>query len=404
MAKTFLAWLGLVALIAVAGASAAGLLLVKDRLRIVFQDAGTPDAQAQQVAQLRDELGQVQRDVQALASALGQGLRQLAEDDAADTAHRHAELLQSLERARESVHSVAAEVTASHGMQQSLSAALERLEGAVRSLPRPVETLLPTASSVQPGGQAPSSTSSASQGSSADAEPAAEQTGATRDPEATASASPPETAAALEAPKASVPAAPRRRSAFAFSLPSQRFAFDLKQRFELLPNLSRVGFDAKSTLHDFSGVTSKLHGAVELNLADPTGPCAGEIRVDARALDTGLAGRNDAMREHLGASEWPEIVFTFQTMTADEVDVAAQRVRGKVRGQMTIRGKTRDLEMPVELSVDGSKRVHAKGEAALKLSDYDVPVPSQLGMIKMQDEVTVWIALQARALGKETPR
>ncbi len=28
--------------------------------------------------------------------------------------------------------------------------------------------------------------------------------------------------------------------------------------------------------------------------------------------------------------------------------------------------------------------------------DYEVPVPSQLGLINMQDEVVVWIALRAR--------
>jgi polyisoprenoid-binding protein YceI len=91
-------------------------------------------------------------------------------------------------------------------------------------------------------------------------------------------------------------------------------------------------------------------------------------------------------------------------MTADAVDAEGLRVQGKVRGTLAIRGKTRDVEMPVELSVDANKRVHAKGEVPLKLSDYEVPVPSQLGMIKMQDEVKVWIALQARALGKETQR
>jgi hypothetical protein len=49
--------------------------------------------------------------------------------------------------------------------------------------------------------------------------------------------------------------------------------------------------------------------------------------------------------------------------------------------------------------VDDSKRVIVEGEMPLKLSDYGVPVPSQLGLINMQDEVKIWVALQARALG-----
>ena len=63
-----------------------------------------------------------------------------------------------------------------------------------------------------------------------------------------------------------------------------------------------------------------------------------------------------------------------------------------------------EVAMPVQLSVDDSKRVLAKGEMTLALTDYGVPVPSQLGVISMQDEVKVWIALQARAMGAEHAR
>jgi polyisoprenoid-binding protein YceI len=64
---------------------------------------------------------------------------------------------------------------------------------------------------------------------------------------------------------------------------------------------------------------------------------------------------------------------------------------------MTIRGQSRPFAMPVAVEVDAQKRVVVTGQAPLKLSDYGVPVPSQLGLINMQDEVVVWIALRARA-------
>ena len=63
---------------------------------------------------------------------------------------------------------------------------------------------------------------------------------------------------------------------------------------------------------------------------------------------------------------------------------------------MTIRGQTRELTMPVAIEVDPQKRVVVTGQAPLELSDYGVPVPSQLGIINMQDEVVVWVALRAR--------
>ena len=52
--------------------------------------------------------------------------------------------------------------------------------------------------------------------------------------------------------------------------------------------------------------------------------------------------------------------------------------------------------------VDEARRVVVEGEAPLRLTDYGVPVPSKLGLIGMEDEVKIWIALRARATGEVT--
>ena len=78
------------------------------------------------------------------------------------------------------------------------------------------------------------------------------------------------------------------------------------------------------------------------------------------------------------------------------IDVAKQTAAGELLGTMTIRGQTRSVRMPLQIEVDPQKRVVVRGQMPLKLSDYGVPVPSQLGVINMQDEVTVWVALRAR--------
>jgi hypothetical protein len=56
----------------------------------------------------------------------------------------------------------------------------------------------------------------------------------------------------------------------------------------------------------------------------------------------------------------------------------------------------RALAMPVRASVDASRRLLLEGQVALSLRDYGVPVPSKLGVISMEPEVVVWIALRAR--------
>jgi polyisoprenoid-binding protein YceI len=170
------------------------------------------------------------------------------------------------------------------------------------------------------------------------------------------------------------------------------------QTFEVVGELSRVGFDAKSTLHDFTGVTSQVAGTFRANLASPSGAWTGEVACAAATLVSGVDGRDDAMRDHLDTAHHAQIRFAIAGFTpaADGIDTKAQTFRGEVRGTMTIRGKSREVAMPITARVDESKRLVVEGQMPLKLSDYGVPVPNKLGLVKVEDEVKVWIALRAR--------
>ena len=83
----------------------------------------------------------------------------------------------------------------------------------------------------------------------------------------------------------------------------------------------------------------------------------------------------------------------------DKVDVAAQKVTGKARGNLTLRGKSREVTMPVTVTVDASKRVGIEGELTILLTDFGIEPPSQLGMISVEDKLKLWISLRARTLG-----
>jgi len=204
-------------------------------------------------------------------------------------------------------------------------------------------------------------------------------------------------------PPAPAPAAPTPRPGgfLSFSIPTVTFQFDREQTYELVPDLCRVGFDAKSTLHDFTGVTSQVAGRFTADFDDPDGNWRGEVTCDAKSLVTGVDGRDENMREHLDTINHPQIRFELQRFVPAEggIDTARQTARGEIRGQMHIRGVQRELRMPVAVEVDASRRVVVTGQVPLRLSDFQVPVPSQLGVINMQDEVQVWIALRARLVG-----
>ncbi|MBL8863674.1 MAG: YceI family protein [Planctomycetes bacterium] len=203
----------------------------------------------------------------------------------------------------------------------------------------------------------------------------------------------------LEAgPEAPAPK-PATKGFLSFKIPSQAFAFDRRQRYSVLPNLSRVGFDARSTLHDFSGVTTSVEGDFTANLARPAEGCGGFVRAKSASLDTGLEARDESMRELLEPAKHPDLRFDWESFEASSVDAAAQKVAGVARGRLTVHGVTKPIAMTVAATVDASKRLAIEGQTKIRLSDYGVKPPSKLGLISVEDEATLWIALRARTLG-----
>jgi len=270
--------------------------------------------------------------------------------------------------------------------EAQVSAALEHLEALVVASriesPSPLAGAIPAAS--------PDEALSLSEPEVAVSAPARSTSAAADEPAAEIEPAPEPEAAPEAAP-------PAKRSFLAFSLPSTEFEFSGEQRFEVLASLSRVGFDAKSTLHDFSGASDQVSGWLTVDLADPEASIDGSIRVASRTLDTGLEGRDEAMWEHLDTAHHDTIEFVPTGFESATVDVAAQRVEGVVLGRMTIRGVTRDVRVPIKVGVDSGRRLELEGETALSLPDYEIPVPNQLGVISVEEEVKVWLRLRLRA-------
>ncbi|HEU4419573.1 MAG TPA: YceI family protein [Planctomycetota bacterium] len=355
MHSKLMQWLGVLLVLGLVGTSAGGLLVLKDRVRIIVQ--------ADQVAPGPDPAALLRDDVQVLAREFGELQQSLAGN--------FERLGTALEQRAEARH---ADVAA---LRQELAALRQQLDGQVResrALSARLQELPQVAAPQLEPRVAPLALP------------------AHPEPDTTQPAAPP----AVTEP---VAVAEKKGTGFlSFTLPSTQFHFDRAQDYVLVPDLCRVGFDAKSTLHDFSGVTSKLTGRFTADFDDPQGAWRGEVTVEARTLVTGVEGRDAAMYEHLDAKANAQIRFVVERFAPapNGVDVGKQTARGDIVGRMTIRGQTRELTMPVAIEVDAQKRVVVTGQAPLKLSDYGVPVPSQLGIINMQDEVVVWVALRAR--------
>jgi polyisoprenoid-binding protein YceI len=367
MVRTLLQWLGVVFVLGLLAAATATLLVVKDRVRVVVQ-MDEPETGADPVALLRDDVAALQRDLGELRGSLAAQFERLGAALDERAAARHGDVQQ--------VASTVAQVArAQDACRSELARLVARFEAVERSLAHVAElaAAAPRVALVP--------------------EPAVAPAAAPAEPAAAPVLEPP-----APPPLPDVPAPAAKPPAFlSFSVAPVKFQFDQEQDYALVPELCRVGFDAKSTLHDFSGVTSKVKGRFTADLDDPRGAFRGEVECEAKGLSTGLAGRDTNMAEHLDAAHHPAIRFVIGSFEPAAVDVGKQTAEGTIVGQMTIRGTAREVRMPIRISVDPSRRIVVEGHAPLKLSDYKVPVPSQLGgTITMQDEVDVWIALRAR--------
>lgn len=365
MKRTF-SFLGVGACLAWTGLGLVAWANVARRVTIQFEDEARAVAPPSELFALADELGALHEDVRALARSLEHNLQALSDGLLASQDEQAAGLELRLAALRDEA-----------GPRTPSSLPTDELAGLVREL-----TALRAAL--------------ADAGASSAAQPVL-----TPEPSTLAATSAPEPATTLtvpaEEPTVAVPAPRARKSFLAFDLPSDDLRFDERRAWSILPALSRVGFDAKTTLHDFTATTSMLEGELEADLSRPADAPRARIRARAASLASGNADRDEEMRERLAVEEHPELDFELSRFVPSEIDLAAQRAAGIAHGRMTIRGVTQQVEMPVRVSIDDARRLCVEGEMTLDLEDFGVPVPNKLGLISMEREVRVWISLRLRA-------
>jgi len=372
MLGRLLRWIGVLAVLALVAGSVVALVVVSRRIQINVQDevdgaTRGPDP----VELLRADVTQLSADLGALSDGVGgqlQALHDALEEGARARADAQAAELAAL---RKQVQELQGRID--RGLAED-AAARARMEQSLAGLGARLDALAAAGSSPAPAVEAP--------------------------PPVALAAEPEEAPALQPEPEAAPPSAqPASKSFLTFKLPSRTFAFDGLQRWSILPALSRVGFDAKSTLHDFSASSQKVGGELVANLAHPEKGCKGKVTVDAATLDSGEAGRDEEMRSCLDVAKHPELSFEWTSFRTDSSDATTMKTAGTVLGKLTIHGTTREIAMPVRLSVDASKRAVVEGELEIQMSDFGVEPPRKLGLISVEDTVKIWIALRARSLG-----
>lgn len=387
MAAKMLSTIGALALVALGATGLAALAVVKQRVQVTVEPPIDERERGPDALELvRADVATLRDDLAAFSGAMGPQLEQLRDSLDQSGAERSATSRAQIEALRGELRTIAARLGE---LEQRSELDAQRVAAALESVAE--RRALETAAA------APSAESAVDVRPEAAVEPSPESV--EKSAEVVAALEPAAEPEIEPEPEPAANAPAKGRSFLSFTLPSQSFRFEGRQRLSIVPSLSRVGFDAKSTLHDFSGVTQRVSGELIVDLSAPTVGCEGTVRVEAQSLDTGMAERDEGMRKQLDVARHPELVFEWKSFRDAKVDVARHSLTGTAVGFLSIKGARREAAMPVRVSVDASKRVTIEGELAVKMSDFGVSPPSQLGVIRVEDSVRVWIALRARTLG-----
>lgn len=158
---------------------------------------------------------------------------------------------------------------------------------------------------------------------------------------------------------------------------------------KIQPGESRIWFDATaSLLGAFRGTSDQVRGWVKVaNLTDPKGAEA-YAEIEAASLKTGIGRRDRDMRRYLEAEKHPKITFLLKEVEEHARQGAVFRLT--LHGDLTIRGVTRPISIPLEAS-PSEGRLQVEGKVDLRMSDFGVKKPRFpfLPLITVNDEVTV---------------
>ena len=165
--------------------------------------------------------------------------------------------------------------------------------------------------------------------------------------------------------------------------------------FEIVPGESSATFAVPDNRGGFSGRTTRVTGSIAI--APPKEGAEYSARIDAAidtaSLTTGNETRDASMRsEYLRTGEFPRV--TFHGTAEARPGLGIRPFPAAVRGQLTIRGVTRDVEFPAT-AVALAEEYRADGTATVRMADFGIPYPRAFIFVA-RDPVAVTLHIRAR--------
>ena len=141
-------------------------------------------------------------------------------------------------------------------------------------------------------------------------------------------------------------------------------------------------FEYRVIIVNVQGQTSRVRAALDFN-PDDLRTVSGSVSVNLVSLETGNSLRNSHMRGALGADTYSDTVFKLQKLENLNQLPEGQPVSGSVTGQFSLKGVTRTLTAPVELSRQGNQ-VTVATQFTFNPHDFGVNYPGGASSIALK--------------------
>jgi len=156
-----------------------------------------------------------------------------------------------------------------------------------------------------------------------------------------------------------------------------------------------VVFNVEDSVDPFDGKTANATGTIT---ADPAAPSQAQVDVsiDLASLDTGVALRNQHMREkYLQTAKFPAVTFKSVSVSAPASIAPNQPADITVTGDFTLHGVTKRMTIPVKVTLLADGRIHAISRFSVKLPDFGIVVPHNV-FVTVDDAVGIRLDLFAK--------
>ncbi|PHN07323.1 YceI family protein [Flavilitoribacter nigricans] len=158
-----------------------------------------------------------------------------------------------------------------------------------------------------------------------------------------------------------------------------------------------------SSLHDWTSKTDKLTASGDLTVENGTLVDIPSLKVNIPVTSiTSEKGRimDNKTYKALMSDDHPYITFKLEDLQS--IDTNGTEITLTAKGQLTIAGKTKTIQLKAKAKADGKGGFQFSGSKALKMTDFGIDPPTALlGTLKTGDDITVAFKLSLAKGEKE---